>query len=109
MQVIEDNSKLIGTWEKHTLEGQQLIGANAKIWTNRIKARTLLTQGKHNEAAALFGGTIEEAHLYNDAKFVIADVRDLPDFDLNGAILIANRTDDVVKIGTNLSIMYPKI
>lgn len=92
----------IYVWFDLTLDVQQQIANNSKIWLKYKKVRNDLKLGNYNNVASIFGKNIIDAIAppgHPDLRYL-----DLED-DIDNTISIASRTDDVAKI----CFWYPEI
>lgn len=96
-------------WIGSTFATKQEIIQNSEIWIKNIKLQQYLKEGRYELISILYNRKISEAYLHKGFRYVITEeealIKDVLD-ELDKAIIIANRTDDVAIIAANTG--YPE-
>lgn len=103
-QRIQNHTECIEIFLKHNLNAQKLLGQNSELWLKYFESRHLLKNGNYNGVAQLFGSQIGNSDLIQGIRYVTDGAFDIND--LNQAIQIANRTDDVLIISNKIGIPF---
>ncbi|PIF60069.1 hypothetical protein [Flavobacterium sp. 2] len=96
-------------WIGSTFATKKEIIQNSEIWIKNIKLQKYLKEGRYELISILYNKEITEAYLHNGFRYVITKKDALDPAilgELDKAIIIANRTDDVAIIANNCG--YPE-
>ncbi|WP_281322471.1 hypothetical protein [Flavobacterium aestivum] len=95
-------------WIGSTFATKQEIIQKSEIWIKNIKLQQYLKDGRYDLISILYDKPITEGYLHNGVRYAMttADATAETLKELNKAIIIANRTDDVVIIANNCG--YPE-